>query len=194
MTGVSPATGPGAVLELLFRLGQAYLACGEQTAKVELLLRRIASAYGIHQSRVVVFPTALFIALHDGAREHVTLAEGPTQALRLDQIADVYELGAAAQRGELGPGEGLERLTAILRKPARFGPVGVIVGHTIMTAGLAIVLLPALTNLVAAAALGALVGALKVFNRDRPVLAVPFPVVAAALVAVLVYLAVRQGL
>src|SRR5262249_51919126 len=56
------------------------------------------------------------------------------------------------------------------------------------------VLLPTFTNLAAAAALGVIVGALKVFNRDRPVLAVPLPVVAAALVAGLVYMAVKQGL
>ena len=86
-------TDPGALLEFLFRLGQAYLACGEQTAKVELILRRAASAYGMSRSRVVAFPTAVFISLHDGTRERVTLAEGPTQTLRLDQIADVYRLG-----------------------------------------------------------------------------------------------------
>src|SRR5262249_571658 len=153
-----------------------------------------ATAYGIHRSRVVAFPTAVFISLHDGADERVTLAEGPTQTLRLDQIADVYELGAAAQRGAVAPREGLEQLTAIRGKTAGFGPAGVIVGHTILTVGLAIVLMPAPLNLAAAAVLGAIVGALKVFNRDRPVLAVPLPVVAAALVAALVFFALKRGL
>src|SRR5262245_45915063 len=99
-----------ALLEFMFRLGQAYLACGEQTAKVELLLRRIASAYGIRKSRVVAFPTAIFISLNDGAEERVTLAEGPTQTLRLDQIADVYALGEAAQRGTVTPRQGQDQL------------------------------------------------------------------------------------
>src|SRR5262245_30422080 len=67
-------------------------------------------------------------------------------------------------------------------------------GHTILSVGLTMVLVPALTNLAAAAVLGAVVGALKVFNRNRPVLAVPLPVVAATLVAALVFLAVRWGL
>jgi uncharacterized membrane protein YjjB (DUF3815 family) len=39
-----------------------------------------------------------------------------------------------------------------------------------------------------------MVGALKVFNRDRPILAAPLSVVAAVLVSVLVFLAVKQGL
>src|SRR5271165_6415110 len=110
MNAESPTNDASELLEFMFRLGQAYLACGEQTAKVELLLRRTASAYGMRRSRIVVFPTAVFISLHDGSKERVTLAEGPTQTLRLDQIADVYTLGDAAQRAELLPREGLERL------------------------------------------------------------------------------------
>src|SRR5262249_41272682 len=124
MEAESPATDTDALLEFMLRLGQAYLACGEQTAKVELLLRRTASAYGIRRSRVVAFPTAVFISLHDGAAERVTLAEGPTQTLRLDQIADVYELGAAAQRGEGTPQEGLERLAAAAGRRPRVGAAG----------------------------------------------------------------------
>ena len=190
----SRATDTGELLEFMFRLGQAHLACGEAVAQVELLLRRVALAYGVQRSRVIVFPTALFITLLDGAGERVTVAEGPAQALRLDQIADVYALGDLAQRGATTPREGLDRLTEILRKPARFGPAGVIGGHAILTVGLGMVLMPTLTNLAAAAVLGAIVGALKVFNRDRPVLAVPLPVVAAAIVSALVFLAVKRGL
>jgi uncharacterized membrane protein YjjP (DUF1212 family) len=184
----------GELLEFLFSLGRAYLACGEQTALVELYLRRIATANGMRRSRVVAFPTALFITVHDGGGERVTLAEAPTQLLRLDQIADVYTLGEAAERGEVTPRQGLERLTALLRKAPRFGPVGAVVGHTTLTVGLGLVLMPDLRNLAAGAVLGVLVGALKVLSRDRPVLDAPLSVVSAALVSVLVFLAVKQGL
>lgn len=192
-THVSP-NGTSALLEFLYRLGQAYLASGEQTAEVELFLRRIASAAGVPRARVVAFPTAVFISLQDGPDEYVTLAEGPRESLRLDQIADVYALGDAAQRGTVAPREGLDRLAVILARSARFGPTGIVVGHTTLTLGLAIVLMPAATNLAAAIFLGAVVGLLKVFNRGKPVLAVPLSVVAAALVSVLVYLAVKWGL
>jgi uncharacterized membrane protein YjjP (DUF1212 family) len=187
-------TDTGVLLEFMFRLGQAYLASGEQTALTELYLRRIALAHGMRRARVVAFSTALFISVHDGSEERVTLAEAPTQVLRLDQIADVYTLGEEAQRGEVTPRQGLERLNQLLGKAPRFGPVGIVVGHTILTVGLALVLMPTLQNLAAAAVLGALVGALKVFNRDRPILAAPLSVVSAALVSVLVFLAVKQGL
>jgi uncharacterized membrane protein YjjP (DUF1212 family) len=194
MADESPTTDTSAVLEFMYRLGQAYLASGEQTALVELFLRRMASAYGMRRSRVVAFPTALFVSVHDGTGERVTLAEGPTQNLRLDQIADVYTLGDAAQQAQLVPGEGLKRLAEILRKSPRFGPVGMVAGHTTLTVGLAIVLRPTPTNLAAAAILGAVVGVLKVFNRDRPILSAPLSVVAAALVSLLVFLGVKHGL
>jgi len=181
------------VLEFMFRLGQAYIGCGEQTATVELLLRRIANAYGLRRTRVVAFPTAIFISAQDGEEERITLAEGPTQTMRLDQIADVYELGTIAQRGEVTPRVGLEQLTAILRTKARFGMVGALFGYTVLSVGLALVLMPTVTNIVAAATLGFIVGAMKAFNRNRPVLSVPMPVVAATLVSSLVFLALKYG-
>lgn len=190
----TPKTDSDSLLEFLFRLGRAYLASGEQTALVELYLRRIATARGMRQSRVVAFPTALFITVHDGSGERVTLAEAPTEVLRLDQIADVYTLGEAAQRGEVTPRQGLERLTELLRKGPRFGPAGVVAGHTILTIGLALVLMPDPRNVAAGAVLGLLVGVLKLLSRDRPVLDAPLSVVSAALVSVLVFLAVKHGL
>jgi len=178
----------------MFRLGQAYLACGEQTANVELILRRMASAYGMRRARIVTFPTAVFISFQDGSEERLTLGEGAAQTLRLDQIAAVHALGDEAQRAEVEPGAGLDRLTEILERRARFGAAGALVGHAILTVGLAMVLQPAVTNLLAAAALGAIVGMFKLINRDRPdAVLVPLPVAAAALVSALVFFAVEQG-
>jgi uncharacterized membrane protein YjjP (DUF1212 family) len=194
MDAGTPKTDTDVLLEFLFRLGRAYLASGEQTALVELYLRRIATALGMRRSRVVAFPTALFITVHDGTGERVTLAEAPTEVLRLDQIADVYTLGEAAQRGEVTPRQGLDRLTELLRKGPRFGPAGAVAGHTILTVGLALVLMPDPRNLAAGAVLGLLVGALKVFNRGRPVLDAPLSVVSATLVSVLVFFALKNGL
>lgn len=192
--GGPPQRDAGSLLEFMYRLGQALLASVEQTATVELYLRRIAAANGARSARVVAFPTAIFISIHDGEHERVTLAEGPTQTLRLDQIGAVSELCAEAQKGAIEPQAGLERLEAILKKPPRFGPAVVVLGHLVLTVGLATVLMPTPSNLATAAVLGAIVGALKVLNRNRPVLAVPLPVVAAALVSTLVFLAVKHGL
>jgi uncharacterized membrane protein YjjP (DUF1212 family) len=190
------AATPGAdeILEFMSGLGQAYLGCGEQSPKVELLLQRIATAYGMFRSRVVAFPTVLFITLHDGTGERVTIADGPAQTLRLDQIADVYALGAEAQRGAVRPRDGLRRLKTIYDSKWRFGPVGAIAGHTILTVGLTMLLESTPGHLAVAVILGTIVGVLKLLNRDRPLLAVPMPVVAATLVSTLVYFSMRHGL
>ena len=63
MTTAAPADS-GVLLEFMFRLGQAYLACSEQTAEVELLLRRVALAYGMGRTRVVVLPTEAGMAAY----------------------------------------------------------------------------------------------------------------------------------
>jgi len=194
MMAESSAPDATVVLELMFRLGQAYLGCGEQTAQVELHLRRVATAYGMRRARVVTFPTAVFISIHDGVEERITLAEGPAQNLRLGQIADIYALGTQVQNGTLEPQEALEELSRILRDSPRFGTAGIVIGHTILTLGLAIVISPTLQNLAAAAVLGTIVGALKALNRDRAVLAVPLSVVAASVVSGLSFVAIRYGL
>jgi uncharacterized membrane protein YjjP (DUF1212 family) len=190
----SPKPDTAALLEFLYRLGQAYLASGEQTAVVELYLRRVAAASGMRTARVVAFTTAVLVAVNDGTREHITLGEGPTQRLRLDQVAEVYTLGAEAQAGEVTARVGLERLNEIHRMTPRFGAFGGVFGHAVLTVGLALVLMPSPSNLAAAAVLGVLVGALKVLNRDRPIFSAPLSVVVAALISVLVFLAVKHGL
>lgn len=193
MTAGAPADMAD-LLEFLFRIGQAYIGCSEQTAQVELILRRIAAANGARRVRVLAFPTAIFVTLHDGTEERITLAEGPLAPLRLDQMAGVYALGAAAQNGEIGPREGLERLATILHQKPRFGPAGSLIGHAILTIGLAMLLAPTLAGVASAAVLGLVVGAIKVLNGDRPLLALPLPVASAALVSALVFFAAEQGL
>lgn len=194
MSQPPPPAEVSVLLEFMFRLGQAYLACGEQTATIESYLRRIAAANGMTGSRVMTFPTAVLIAVHDGSQEHVTMAEGPTRVLRLDQTAFVYTLGAAARRGGVSPREGLDRLNEILRMQPRYGPIGAVAGHAVLTIGLAIVEMPTLVNLAAAAILGLIVGGLKEINRDQPILSAPLSVVSATLVSVLVFLAIDYGL
>lgn len=194
MAAPAPKVDAPALMDFMFRLAQAYLACGEQTALVELFLRRIAAANRMRRARVVALPTAIFITMHDGTREHVSVSEGPQRGLRLDQIAEVYTLGLAAQRGEVDPSAGLERLNEIMRQAPRFGVGLRIFGHVLFTVGLAMVLMPTAANLMTAAVLGAFVALLKEVSGNKSVLNAPLSVVAAALVSAVVFIAVRKGL
>jgi len=181
------------VLDFLFSLGQAYLAGGEQTAQVELTLRRVASAYGMRRTAVVAFPTAIMLRLSDGTRELVDISPGPARGLRLDQIAEVYTLGTQALTGDLKPEVGLQRLNEIMREPPRFGWFGSIVGHTILTVGVAMILVPTFEGLIYAAGLGAVIGVVKQLKGGQPIFAIPLPVIAAAVVSGLVFSLVRYG-
>jgi len=195
MSTEKPNTPDAAELtEFMYRLGQGYLACGEQTALVELFLRRVASSLGMRRSRVVAFPTAIFISLHDGEREHVTLSEGPLHPLRLDQVAGVYTLGEEAQKGLVQPKDGLERLTAIFKSTTRYGTLGSLTGHVLLSMGLAAVLMPTITNILTCGVLGLIVGGVKILSRDRAVLDAPLSVISATVVSALVFLAINKGL
>ena len=103
-------------------------------------------------------------------------------------------LGEQAQRAAIDPRQGLRRLAAIHRQEARFGPLGTVAGHVIFTVGLALVLMPTAANLGAAAALGFIVGLIKLLVPERTLLSVPVPVIAAAAVSSLAFLAIRYGL
>jgi uncharacterized membrane protein YjjP (DUF1212 family) len=70
-------TDVGELLGFLCRLGQAYLATGEEAALVKLFLRRLATARGMWRSRVVALSTALFITVYNGSEERATFAEAP---------------------------------------------------------------------------------------------------------------------
>lgn len=182
------------VLEFLMRLGQAYLACGEQTAEIEALLRKIARAYGMREARVIAFPTGLFITLHDGQSERTTLVETLSRPLRLDQVAGVYAIGVRAVDAAVTPRGGLDEIAEVLVRKGRFGPVGQVIGHTIMAAGIGMLLKPALDNIAVAAVLGLIVGLVKALLPGRTVVALPMPVFVAALVSFLVFYGQRLGL
>lgn len=194
MTDSEPKVDARQLLEFLYRLGQAYLACGEQTAKVELQIRRIAAAQGFRRSRVVAFPTALFIVLVEPDGDRVTVAEGPLTTLRrLDQIAEIHRLGEEASRTRIDPQDGLARINQILRSRSRFGLAGALLGHAVLTAGLAMILSPDLINLAAAAALGLVVGGVKQVSERWPIPGAPLAVLIAALVSLAVFTAINFG-
>lgn len=190
----SASTDPADLLEFMHKLGQAYLGCNEQTAEIEAMLRKMARAYGMREARVVAFPTGVFISLHDGTTERTTLTDALARPLRLDQVGAIYALGARAAEGAIPPRAGIDELAEILLRKERFGRTGQIVGHTVMAAGVGVLLKPTLENIAIAAALGLIVGLVKALLPGRSVVALPMPVFVAALVSFLVFYAQRHGL
>jgi uncharacterized membrane protein YjjB (DUF3815 family) len=109
-------------------------------------------------------------------------------------MSDVYNLGSELQEGSTPLSEASARLTAITRSPARFGVVGTLVGHIVLTTGVAMILSPVPRSILFCAILGAIVGALKIVMNEKSLFAVTLPVLAAGLVSAIVFLAARYGL
>lgn len=178
MSGEPPAD-PDDLRRLLVAVGGALNAAGEAVNETEERLRQIATAYGAPTARCMVLPTFLAITLAPGEPAVIEETRQFGGSFRLDQTAALFELIKQAERAEITPGAGLARLDEIVASEPRFGVVTTIVGHTILTVGICLVLRPTAADLGVAAVLGALVGLFKHVGARRPSIAVLVPVLAA---------------
>lgn len=103
-------------------------------------------------------------------------AVGETQE-RLTRIAAAG--GAPAARIVVLPTTLLARLQAIRSMRPRYGQVATTIAYTVMTVGFCLILQPTALDVLVAAGLGALAGALAVLARGRSTLSVFAPVLAA---------------
>jgi uncharacterized membrane protein YjjP (DUF1212 family) len=186
--------GDAALHTFVLELGSALSLAGTAVSETQERLTRIAAANGMPDARVVVLPTTLLISF---GRAHPTAIEPIPQGggeLRLDQIAELYELARRAARGSIAPDAGLAALRRIHAMRPRHGFVVTILGYSLMTAALCLLQRPPLPDVAIAAALGACVGILVLLARGHQALSVLVPVVAAAGVSALALQAVRHGI
>lgn len=179
------------VLVFLATLGAALSAIGETVDAVETRLAGIARSYGLREARFSVFPTFVLLTLGQGKAATIEPTTRLSQTPRLDQIAAVHHLASEAERGEVLPAAGIERLDTIRRLENRFGDITSVAGYAILTVGLALILHPAARDVACAAVLGALVGVLRRLGRGRRTVESLMPFLAATCVAVIVALAVK---
>jgi uncharacterized membrane protein/uncharacterized membrane protein YjjP (DUF1212 family) len=195
---VTARSGGEADLELLravlLEVGRSLALAGTAVSETQERLARIATANGAPHARVVVFPTALLIDVHGAGGSTVEAVPQLTGTLRLDQISVLYGLVRRAEHGELPLADGLRRVRAIRSMRPRHGRVVTVLGHTVMTVGLCLVLQPTLFDAAVAAVFGALVGTLILLARGHHVLSVLIPVLATTIVSALTFVAVRQGI
>ena len=182
------------VLLFLATLGAALSAIGETVDAVETRLAVIARSYGLHDARFSAFPTFLLLTLGQGKAATIEPTTRLSATPRLDQIAAVHELAGRAERGEVAPTGGMERLEAIRRMDNRFGDASSVLGYAVLAVGLALILHPAARDVACAAVLGALVGVLRRLGRGRRTLESLMPFLAAACVAAIVALAVKHDI
>ena len=179
------------LLLFLATLGSALSAIGETVDAVETRLGVIARSYELRDARFSAFPTFVLLTLGQGKAATIEPTARLSGTPRLDQIAAVHALASHAERGEVAPTVGIERLDAIRRMDNRFGDVSSVVGYAILTVGVALILHPAARDVACAAVLGALVGALRRLGEGRRTVETLMPFLASTCVAAIVALAVR---
>ena len=176
----------------LVRLGAAMNAAGEPVQEVQERVTRAAHAYGAESARISAFPTFMMLTIAQGEPATIELTTSLAPS-RLDQISALERLVQDAEQAAVAPEVGLERLDLIATMRPRFGPLLSIAGYAVVALGICLVLHPAPRNVVAAAVFGALVGFLRLWERNRS-LQILIPIIAAFAVAALSALAVKHGL
>jgi len=176
----------GEVRELVVALGTAMLASGDSVDAVSAKLRDILAAYGLADGEVIVLPTVLLVETGHGPTARVELGGRVEEGVRLDQVTALYALAGEVAAEAPDPAAVTARLTVILRARPRFTwPIRVL-GHAFLTVGLALLLQPTPSTLVACFVLGALVGLVKVPRLGSLQLVIPAATALVATTAVLV--------
>jgi uncharacterized membrane protein YjjP (DUF1212 family) len=181
------ATRAEPAVEFIVELAAALNEAGESVTLNQRRMDRIAAAYDVSDARVAVMPNMVLAAGGHGAASLARGAATQDPITRLDRTGAIADLAESAERAAVTPDAGLKRLDEIAAMPHRFGAAGVILGHMVLTVGLALILQPTPEALGMAAVFGALVGALKLYARHTQTIAVLLPVTAATLVSALAF-------
>jgi uncharacterized membrane protein YjjP (DUF1212 family) len=189
------AQTPATMVTFLTGLGEAMIDSGDPVTHVQDSLRRVAHTIGVSAAGIVVLPTALIVSLPGETTLETSVTVAGTSRLRLDQIDEVFELAEDAAVGTVGPVEGLVRLRAVRSRPEPYPPALRVVGHAVLTVGLALILGGTVLDFTVAAALGVLVGVAHVATARYTFAAQVFlPVLSSFGVALIVFLLPRTGL
>jgi uncharacterized membrane protein YjjP (DUF1212 family) len=180
-------------LRFISRLGHSLLATGETVTLIQQTLQKIAEAYGLKRVNILALPTVLFVKFEDEGDTKIEFRSEGLQTYRFDQVEEIYRLAAEADKGELHPLKGLEKLELIHKMAPKFNYWYTIGGHALISAGIVMVLRPTLSELLSAILLGLVVGWLKYFAAQRPMILTVLPTLSALLAASVAFFATRHG-
>jgi uncharacterized membrane protein YjjP (DUF1212 family) len=169
-------------------------ASGQPAHSVQERLMVVARAYGAHSVTVSAFPTYLMVTMGRDEPATLELTSALAGSPRLDQIAALDRLLHEAERGAVRPADGLRRLDEIRDLRPRYQRPLRIIGYSVLSVGVCLILRPAPREVPAAAVFGALVGVLRSVGKRQPTLQVLMPVIAAFAVSSLGALAVKHDL
>ncbi|NLB47425.1 MAG: threonine/serine exporter family protein [Microbacteriaceae bacterium] len=189
----TPPAGPdgASLIAMIGAIGPALLGSAQATSDVQKTLRRLAAQYGRPDLRVFVLPTLVMV--EDSQKTPAATAIFPAEDgdLRLDQAAAVDHIVRVALREGTDPAQVVAEIAELKRSTPRFGPLGVILGHTLLSVGFGLVINPTVTALPVYVVLGAIVGVILVLAPRAATLSLILPVFTAFAVTLIVSLVVR---
>jgi uncharacterized membrane protein YjjP (DUF1212 family) len=155
------ADDTAATAALLVVLGDAMIDSGYTVTQVQTTLRQVLDVSGIPDGEVIVLPTAVFVSVPGQARVETALAAVGLSGMRLDQVEGVSRVVTAAETGHIAPTNARVALANIRSQAPPFGSVARTLGYAVFSAGLALILSGGAADVIVAAALGAVVGAIQ---------------------------------
>ena len=176
---------------LLAWLGAGLLAGGMPVHEVEADLQEAGAALGHEGIEVAASPTGLWVALTSGASATFESVDG---GVRLDQLAEVTAVHTALTSGALDPTDALARLAVLRRHPHRYPAYGLPLGLFLVSTGIALVLAPAWSSVVFAAALSQVVAGLMLLSGRNLLVSTLLPFLAAFATGIVAFAAAERGL
>jgi uncharacterized membrane protein YjjP (DUF1212 family) len=179
------------VRTLLVHLGTASVATGQPINEVEDELAEVALALGYPDAQIAAGPTGVTLSLASGAPSTYEVVTG---GLRLDQAAQVRGIRRDLLLGDVAPAAAVDLLLALRLQPPRYPVWLANLGWVSTATGIALILQPGWRNVaLSAVASVVVVGLFRLAQRYR-LLSTLLPVVAAFVVACLVFTAAHLGL
>lgn len=157
-----------AARRFVLELGRAMHALGSPSYRVEDAMEACARSLGM-QGGYFATPTAIFASLGPigGEPQTVLLRVQPGEN-DLGKLAALYAVRDAVVRGTITAEAGLARLTTVLSMPPTTGPVQALPAFGLGSATAAVFLGGSLVEMLAAAAIGLVVGALALLAARMP--------------------------
>ncbi len=188
---MSPNLDPQDTRRLLAWLGAGLLAGGMPVHEVEEDVQEAATALGHEGVEVAASPTGLWVALTSGDAATFEAVDG---GVRLDQLAEVTAVHTALTGGALRPEDALARLAVLREHPHRYPAYGLPLGLFLVGTGIALVLAPAWSSVVFAAALSQVVAGLVLLSGRHLLVGTLLPFLAAFVTALVAFGADDTGL
>lgn len=175
-----------AAMQFVAGLGAAMASANYPVTIVNDTMASTSRVYGL-QSRYLALPNYVQVGTSSGGGR--VFIDHPDGDLRFDQTFPLSALVDRVLSGALTPQEGLAELRRIWRLPNRFPAWVGVVGYTVQSAGLSLILQPAPLTLLMAVVLGALVGVLCECARRNDALQQLLPTFCAFTVSLIAFLA-----